>query len=189
MKQSLKSRILALKKRHPSWGYKRIAHEAECNFNTVRYHLSARCKLETIQRAARAKERPKAVLYRKIAQFCNCAHHRYYADKRKPFQVVSTIPTEEVLSKIGPSPVCYLTGEPIDTGQADTYSLDHRVPLCRGGMSTIDNLELATKQANQAKNGMTVEEFLKFCKRVLLYHGFAVGAKANSRATVLSRQK
>lgn len=77
---------------------------------------------------------------------------------------------EDVINKFGENPVCYLTGIPIDISQPRTYQFDHKIPRSRGGDSSINNLGICTKQANQAKSDMTPEEFLKFCKTVVDYN-------------------
>jgi hypothetical protein len=70
---------------------------------------------------------------------------------------------ENVKKKFGDNPVCYLTGTPIDLNNRDAFSLDHIIPLSRGGLSSLENCGLATLQANQFKRDMTPQEFWDFC--------------------------
>jgi 5-methylcytosine-specific restriction endonuclease McrA len=42
----------------------------------------------------------------------------------------------------------------------DGMTFDHRTPVCRGGMTTIDNLVLACRECNLTKGDMTAEEFV-----------------------------
>ena len=102
----------------------------------------------------------KKVLQIKIEHFCR---------DRKNYNMYQT-PTftvDDVINKFGENPKCYLTGEQLDIYQPRTYSFDHIMPASRGGLPTLDNLGLCTKQANQAKSDLTPEEFYQLCKKVV----------------------
>ena len=49
----------------------------------------------------------------------------------------------------------------------DKPSLDHIIPLSRGGGWELDNLQIISWFENNAKSNMTPEEFKKICKRYL----------------------
>lgn len=51
---------------------------------------------------------------------------------------------------------CYLCGGSVEFG-AD--SLDHRIPLARGGTNQVNNLEIAHRSCNSQKHILTEEEF------------------------------
>ena len=55
-----------------------------------------------------------------------------------------------------------------------SWSFDHKIPLSKGGNKEIDNLGLCFKIANQAKTSMTPEEFICFCKKVLINCGYEI---------------
>ena len=76
---------------------------------------------------------------------------------------------EELVQKIESSSICYLTGAAINLDDFNSWQIDHIVPYSRGGKSTLDNLGLTTKEANQAKHNLTVDEFIALCKEVLEY--------------------
>lgn len=42
-------------------------------------------------------------------------------------------------------------------------SLDHKIPVSRGGRNTIDNLQWVTQRINSMKSDMTHEEFVSLC--------------------------
>jgi len=58
--------------------------------------------------------------------------------------------------------VCFYDGETFKSMRDIT--IDHYVPLSKGGEETLDNLRLAHYRCNQAKNDMTPEEFEVFQK-------------------------
>lgn len=55
---------------------------------------------------------------------------------------------------------------------ADNLSIDHIIPLSRGGSSDLSNLQIVDKNVNLIKSTMTVDELLKFCKIILKKNGF-----------------
>ena len=81
---------------------------------------------------------------------------------------------DDVINKFGESPVCYITGKKIDIYNTKSYHFDHKLPRSKGGLNTLDNLGICTKQANMAKNDMTEDELIQFCKDVLIYRGFKI---------------
>lgn len=48
----------------------------------------------------------------------------------------------------------------------ETASLDHVVPLSRGGKHDISNLQVLEHQVNTAKGTLSMEEFLSLCQDV-----------------------
>ena len=87
---------------------------------------------------------------------------------------MSTFTVEDVINKFGENPRCYLTGINIDINQPRTYQFDHIIPVSRGGDNSLDNLGICTKQANLAKSNMMYDEFIDFCKKVLINHGYNI---------------
>lgn len=63
---------------------------------------------------------------------------------------------------------CAYTGENLVLGL--TASLDHIVPISKGGRSVASNLQWVTKIVNHAKNNMDHVEFVSMCKRVAENH-------------------
>jgi len=64
--------------------------------------------------------------------------------------------------------LCGLTGQPLDF---ETAQLDHILPRSRGGSYDESNLRWTTKHANEAKGGMTDDEFLVLCNQVAEFIG------------------
>lgn len=82
-----------------------------------------------------------------------------------------------IKEKIGKNPKCYLTGRPIDLSKARTYHFDHIIPVSKGGDNSIENFGIATKEANQAKSDLFLEDFIKLCIDVLTHNGYKVRKK------------
>ena len=58
---------------------------------------------------------------------------------------------------------CALSGRKLTP---ETASLDHIIPLSRGGQHDIRNLQVLEHQVNTAKGTLTMEEFLSLCRDV-----------------------
>jgi len=61
---------------------------------------------------------------------------------------------------------CALTGRELTP---ENCSIDHVVPLCKGGVHSIENAQLVVGEANHAKGNLTEEEFLQLCRDVVAY--------------------
>ena len=69
---------------------------------------------------------------------------------------------------------CALTGRPLD---ADSATLDHRVPIARGGEHAVENVWIVHSDANRAKGTLTAEEFIRLCSDVINYQAHATRTK------------
>ena len=58
---------------------------------------------------------------------------------------------------------CALSGK---TLTPETASLDHILPLARGGKHELSNLWAVDHQVNSAKGTMTVDEFVSMCRDI-----------------------
>jgi 5-methylcytosine-specific restriction endonuclease McrA len=58
---------------------------------------------------------------------------------------------------------CALTGRQLTP---DTASVDHVIPLSRGGSHSIDNLQIVHSIVNKAKGSLTQDEFIALCRDV-----------------------
>ena len=82
------------------------------------------------------------------------------------------------LSEENPYFYCTYTGKRLDIRETGTYHIDHIIPRSRGqelGMTfeeinSLDNLQLISAQANQAKANMTHDELLAFSRKVTELH-------------------
>ena len=74
---------------------------------------------------------------------------------------------KEIYERITKNPTCYLTGRKIDLSKSSSYHLDHIIPTSKGGPDTPDNCGLACRDANFAKNTLSLEEFKNLCVEVV----------------------
>ena len=77
---------------------------------------------------------------------------------------------EQLAEKIGDKPKCYLTGREINLDNSRSYQLDHIIPRSKGGDNSIENCGIACREANQAKNDMSYDDFVQLCREVVAYH-------------------
>lgn len=52
----------------------------------------------------------------------------------------------------------------------ETASVDHVIPVSRGGSLGIENLAIVHEEINTAKSSMTLEEFVQVCRDVVAWH-------------------
>lgn len=62
---------------------------------------------------------------------------------------------------------CALCGKPIRFAD---FTIDHKVPLSKGGTNDFDNLQPACYKCNNMKSDMTTQELLGAAWRVLVYN-------------------
>lgn len=95
---------------------------------------------------------------------------RFHRDKKQWKYPKMTFKTQDLIDKIGDDPLCYLTGRKIDLMDGKSYHLDHIIPKNKGGANSLDNCNIACKDANQAKGNLLYDEFIELCKEVLEFH-------------------
>ena len=166
----------------------KIAESLGCSLSTVAYHLYAKAKATTKNRVKtrRATRKlaglprvdvltPFSVLSGKVSQFHRRGRGVNKVMTRRVFS------TADLMAQIGAQPCCYLTGTIIDLSVPSAYSLDHKVPISRGGSSELSNAGLSTTAANKAKHDKTPEEFLALCRQVLEHRNQLARKSASHR--------
>lgn len=61
---------------------------------------------------------------------------------------------------------CYYCGDPL---KSKNRTIDHKVPISRGGQTTLDNLVVSCKRCNEEKGMMNDEEYLSFLEKFRKY--------------------
>ena len=81
---------------------------------------------------------------------------------------------KDVINHFGGTKVkCALTGRDIDITK-DSYSLDHILPVDKGGTNELSNMEIVCPEANMSKSNMTNDEYINLCIEVLTNFGYKV---------------
>jgi 5-methylcytosine-specific restriction endonuclease McrA len=83
---------------------------------------------------------------------------------------------------------CALTGRKL---RPETASLDHIIPISRGGSHCIANAQVLHKDVNRAKGTLTNDEFVTLCRQVARYVGemrHNCRAARRRRSAVVSHQ-
>lgn len=131
-----------------------IAKELGCSPYLVAYHLR--------------KNSGSSVLLNKLSTFKSANVDRKNRSRVKTSG--ETFGVAQIYNKF-PEPTCYLTGDSIDLKDGSSYTLDHVIPVSRGGTNSLDNLQLASVLANQMKWNMTLDELLDMCEKILKHNG------------------
>jgi hypothetical protein len=109
----------------------------------------------------RRKEHPE---YLKNYKKEHLLEHRTYEHKRRSRSNENGgVHTVEELKQLFETQngLCFYCGQLLYKDFKDTYHIDHRIPLFRGGGNEIDNIALACASCNKKKHTMTAEEFIK----------------------------
>ena len=113
---------------------------------------------------------PKPSKEDKLNQIIRNKIIRFHRDKKEWKYPPMTFKVQDLLDKIGPNPICYLTGREIDLMDGKSYHLDHIIPKNKGGPNSLDNCNIACKDANQAKGNLLHHELIVLCEEILSFH-------------------
>jgi 5-methylcytosine-specific restriction endonuclease McrA len=176
---TIKEKILKL--REDGKTYSEIIDELKCSKSTVSYYCGVGQKDKTRNRNRKNRSRQHPFV-RKLQNFLSkrklgtnqCSTETFYKQlyyRLHRFQYKGgqkmQFTVKDVLKKFGKNPTCYLTGKTIDIYDTKSYEFDHKVPLSRGGDSSLNNLGICLRSANQAKNNLLIEEFIDLCRSIV----------------------
>tara|TARA_R110000824_G_scaffold229702_2_gene417339 strand:- start:359 stop:910 length:552 start_codon:yes stop_codon:yes gene_type:complete len=174
--------ILSLRRRGMS--FRDISKKLGCSKATISYHCG-----KTQSEKKRVKAQHHDPLSKKVNRFksrCTKEAWRTFRTKIKGFKKrskgvgkartdwrvhnVSTPYTcKDVVVKIGDNPICYLTGRKINLNRPSTYSLDHIIPIAKGGSNDLNNLGITCLEVNHAKGSLSLGKFYSLCEEVLAW--------------------
>lgn len=81
-----------------------------------------------------------------------------------PVDVLIPISTQSLRGLLAmQSELCALTGRPLTP---DNVRMDHVTPVSKGGLNSMDNVQLIVDEANSAKGSMSQEQFIRLCHDV-----------------------
>jgi 5-methylcytosine-specific restriction endonuclease McrA len=185
----MKEKIIKLREEGKS--FREIQQILGCSKSTISYHCSKGQKEKTRKRSD--KFRSSHPIHRKLENFkakscfkTKCERFQMRVPRSIPKEnrngsvvksmkdITMTFKSNDVLSKFGETPRCYLSGRKIDWMDTDTYAFDHIIPASKGGNNSIDNLGICHPDANKGKSDLSVEEYIQICKEVLENNGYIV---------------
>lgn len=171
----MKEEILQLRKEGNS--YNQIKEKLGCSLSTISYHCGSGQKEKSLNRLRKLyKDKP---LTKKIERF----KLRILSEKTRSFQRRegnslssrdNTFTLEDVLNKIGETPVCYLSGKKIDISDSKSYSLDHIKSAKDIHDNSLNNLGITTSEINRMKCHLSYDDFIKLCIDILEYQGYEI---------------
>lgn len=144
----MKENILKLKEEGKT--IKEICQILNCAPSTVSYYLYEKTKISTRNRNRKNKKKyltknPVAeklgnFLYSKRSTFNQIGPktEKRSARKLKKSFLNSKFSMQELREKIGENPMCYITKTPINLTKKSSYSLDHIIPVCKGGIIVLE---------------------------------------------------
>ncbi len=135
--------------------YRTLHHEQYLN-HYRQHHKRHREERNALCRVWHANNQEHERLYRKAHPH---EFARYYSDRRarrRNAPIIEKIDRKAVIER--DNWTCYLCLQ-ICTSQ--NVTLDHVVPLLRGGTHTVDNLRVACRSCNSSKGAKHLHEFLK----------------------------
>ena len=190
MDSNLKTKILEL--RSQGHTYNHIKRTLGCSKGTIAFHCGEGQKEKSRRRTMKRRgenpllsklnsffygrrstvvnehyEKSQEATDKKLILKIRTKMNRFFRNKDRKTYGEYMFSAKELLDKIGPNPTCYLTGEPIDLNKSRSYHLDHIVPKSRGGDDSLDNCQIASREANQAKGDLLLEEFVALCQKVI----------------------
>ena len=178
----MEEKIIELRKQGKT--YREIKKIVGCSLGTISYYCGEGQKNKSKKRNQNNKIGHS--LANKVNKFC--VKKRKIFDKVNLFKkkgkrgkksrnsnnCANHFTIKDLLCKFGETTSCYLTGKKVNLLEPDTYHIDHIIPPCRGGNNEISNAGISCPEANIAKSGMLVDEFIDLCKQVLIYNGYTV---------------
>ena len=183
--------ILTLRKQGLS--YSKIAKKLNCSKSTISYHLSEGCKDKIKERKKRYREEAlwKTLFQDQVSSFrrrkMNTNKINMCTDWNKKFRTACSrfrtrnktglkkkFTYHDAINHLGGTITkCYLTGREIDITK-DNFTLDHIVPVAKGGSCELENMEITIPEANAMKSDLMLDDFLNLCKEILENQGYSI---------------
>lgn len=176
----MKKEILKLREEGKS--YNEIKSILGCSKSTISYYCNPNQKEKVL---VRNRKRRENILLKKSENFKNSKHRNFVEGVRKYQKrdnkikgkinknINCSFTWKDVIDKFGVNTKCYLSGEKLNLFE-NVYSLDHILPVSKGGDNSFNNLGILHKDVNSMKHNMSVDELLKWCKKILEFNGYTV---------------
>jgi len=177
----MKTKILKLREEGKS--YHEICQLLNCSKSLINYYCAPSGKEKVINRFKQLKiDNPLIV---KVSNFKNRlkvktegfqhSQTNVGGGRKIPYDSqLMNFSWQDVYQLIQNNPKCYLTGDSLDLNQARGISLDHIIPVSKGGTNSLENLGICTDIANRSKSDMSLDDYLIHCQKVLEKFGYKV---------------
>lgn len=141
--------------------------------NRLRYRDLAKAKYYADLGTARMRRRIQyyvrrdvELLYQKLKyQIGGRIRSKKNADLRKITKALIEQVYERNIARFGKL-TCYLCCDSAVEGDKDLHPvLEHKIPVCRGGLNELENLDVAHKRCNYLKGKLTEDEYRKVSTR------------------------
>lgn len=159
----LKEKILALRAEGKT--YDQIKSILNCSKSTISYHCVAEQRIKNALRRAGRREDKILTKFEGFKYHTKGVNNKFTHYKERG-SGEHNLTYAQVRALIAETPNCYLCGSKIDYTDPATFNFDHKLPVSRGGLNTLENLGIACKSCNYGKGDLTPEEFIVMCKRV-----------------------
>jgi len=153
--------------------YNEIKYILGCSKGTISYHCGEGQKEKTMLRGAINRTKRINIIKKKLSRFTKDKIRNFKKGTRGG-ETDSIFNYTSAFKHINDAKHCYLSGRPIDLENSRSYHLDHIIAHSKGGKNTLKNLGVACKEANMAKNDLSVTEFIALCKEVCEHNGYNV---------------
>lgn len=140
--------------------------------NPVRYRRYLKTCREYGKRRTKRKKEERLKRRSNSPYWQSKGHHRYklhkfclmarYTNQRCKNGKIKALDLWSIAKK--QKLICPLTGEKLTS---QNISVDHIIPISRGGTNHPSNIQLITHQANTVKNNMNLIELFEFCQTVV----------------------
>lgn len=170
----MKEKILKLRSQGKT--YNEIKKTLGCSKGLISYHCGEGQKKKTVDRNRKNRQVVKNKIIKKLDAFFRDNVHGFKRGKSTN-KTTGRFHYASAYKKIMENPFCYLSGREIDFEKTKSYHLDHIIAVSKGGKNDLKNMGLSCKEANIAKNDLSLDEFIQLCIDVCKYNGYEVNKK------------
>lgn len=136
--------------------------------HTFREERGSACAARKLNVSAKQTQKNLRNIRKKLGVLSNsdllCNGDVLKVDEKTTKQTVTARSLLELIEK--QQFMCALSGELLTP---ETASLDHKIPISKGGEHSLDNVAWVHRSINAAKGTMTIDEFILVCRKVTAY--------------------